>query len=93
MSPVSTALTREQTDLRQTVTDLMAKRSPQNEVRRLMAADDGYDPAVWAELAALGLLGLIIPEEFGGSDAGAAELAVVAEQMGRALLCLSLIHI
>ena len=61
MSPVSTALTREQTDLRQTVADLMAKRSPQDEVRRLMAADGGYDPAVWAELAALGLLGLIIP--------------------------------
>ena len=87
MSPVSTALTREQSDLRQTVADLMAKRSPQDEVRRLMAADGGYDPAVWAELAALGLLGLIIPVEFGGSDAGAAELAVVAEQMGRALLC------
>jgi acyl-CoA dehydrogenase len=87
VSPVSTALTREQSDLRQTVADLMAKRSPQDEVRRLMATDAAYDPGVWAELAALGLLGLIIPEEFGGSGAGAAELAVVAEQMGRALLC------
>ena len=44
-------------------------------------------PSVWSELAALGLLGLVIPEEFGGSGAGAAELAVVSEQMGRALLC------
>ncbi|MGB3010760.1 MAG: acyl-CoA dehydrogenase family protein [Mycobacterium sp.] len=84
---MSTALTREQADLRQTVADLLAKRSPQAEVRRLMASDDGYDPSVWSELAALGLLGLVIPEEFGGSGAGAAELAVVSEQMGRALLC------
>ena len=84
---MSTALTREQADLRQTAADLLAKRSPQAEVRRLMATDAAYDPSVWSELAALGLLGLVIPEEFGGSGAGAAELAVVSEQMGRALLC------
>jgi alkylation response protein AidB-like acyl-CoA dehydrogenase len=84
---VSTALTAEQSDLRSAVTDLMAKRSPETEVRRLMADGPGYDRGVWADLAGMGLLGLTIPERFGGSGAGAAELAVVAEQMGRALLC------
>lgn len=84
---MSTALTQEQTDLRATVAELVAKRSPEAEVRRLMATDSGYDPTVWSELAAIGLLGLAIPEEFGGSGASAAELAVVAEQFGRALLC------
>lgn len=84
---MSTALTREQTDLRDAVADLMAKRSPESEVRRLMDSESGYDEAVWAELAGMGLLGLVIPEEFGGAGAGAADLAVVAEQMGRALLC------
>jgi len=34
---VSAALTREQTDLSRTVADLMAARSPESEVRRLMA--------------------------------------------------------
>lgn len=56
-------------------------------MRRLMAAKSGYDDAVWAELAGMGLLGLTIPEEFGGAGAGSAELAVVCEQMGRSLLC------
>ena len=84
---MSVALTREQRDLREAVADLMAKRSPETEVRRLMADDIGYDPAVWSELASMGLLGMAIPEEFGGSGAGRVELAVVAEQMGRALLC------
>lgn len=84
---MTAALSSEQLDLRQTVADLMAKRSPESEVRRLMATDAGYDPAVWSELAALGLLGLAIPEEFGGAGAQAAELGVVAEQTGRALLC------
>lgn len=84
---MSTTLTREQRDLRDAVADLMAKRSPEAEVRRLMAAGRGYDGAVWAELAGMGLLGLTIPEQFGGAGAGSAELAVVSEQMGRALLC------
>ncbi len=79
---MSTTLTAEQNDLRDAVADLLAKRSPETEVRRLMADDTGYDPAVWAELAGMGLLGLTIPEQFGGSGAGAAELAVVSRADG-----------
>ena len=84
---MSTVLTDQQNDLRDAVADLMAKRSHEAQVRLLMADTAGYDPAVWAELAAMGLLGLTIPEEFGGAGAGATELAVVAEQMGRVLMC------
>ncbi len=84
---MSNALTTEQTDLRDAVAALLTRRSPESEVRRLMATDTGYDADTWRELAGMGLLGLTIPEEFGGSGAGAAELAVVAEQMGRWLLC------
>ena len=87
MAVQSTALTSEQDALRAAVADLMAKRSPEAEVRRLMADDAGYDSGLWAEMAAMGLVGLVIPEEFGGSGGGAAELAVVSEQIGRALLC------
>ena len=84
---MSTALTREQNDLRGVVADLMAKRTPESQVRRLMAGDTGHDAGTWADLASMGLLGLCIPEQFGGAGAGAAELAVVSEQMGRALMC------
>lgn len=73
--------------LREAVADLLAKRSPEAEVRRLMADATGYDPNFWAEMAAMGLLGLTIPEEYGGAGAGAVDLAVVCEQMGAALLC------
>ena len=40
----------------------LAEKSPVSEVRRLMATEAGYDPAVWAQLGQLGLAGLIIPE-------------------------------
>ncbi len=63
-------------------------KSPETEVRRLMETTEGYDPAVWAQMAEqLGLQGLTIPEEFGGSGYTYVELIVVLEEMGRALLC------
>ena len=87
LTGMSNALSPEQIALRDAVAQLLAKRSGESEVRRLMADESGYDAAAWAELADMGLLGLIIPEEFGGAGAGSAELAVVSEQMGAALLC------
>ena len=84
---MSVALNSELLALRDAVADLLAKRSPETEVRRLMAGAGGYAPGAWTEMAAMGLLGLTIPEEFGGAGAGSAELAVVSEQMGAALLC------
>jgi len=64
------------------------QKSPEAEVRRLMATDEGYDPAVWSQMAEqLGLQGLIVPEEFGGSGYTYLELTVVLEEMGRRLLC------
>ena len=87
MSIVSTALSREQRDLSEAVAALMAARSSESDVRRLMAEAAGSDATTWSQMAAMGLIGLIIPEEFGGTGAGAAELSVVSEQTGRALLC------
>jgi len=53
-----------------------------------METSEGYDPAVWKQMAdQLGLQGLIIPEDFGGSGYTYVELVVVLEEMGRALLC------
>ncbi len=53
-----------------------------------MASAEGYDPKVWAQACAeLGLAGIHLPEEFGGSGFGAVELGVVAEEMGRHLFC------
>jgi alkylation response protein AidB-like acyl-CoA dehydrogenase len=53
-----------------------------------METEDGYDPAVWKQMGEqLGLQGLIIPEDFGGSGYTYVELGVVLEEMGRSLLC------
>lgn len=78
----------EHSQLREAVRDFLADKSPETEVRRLMETGEGYDPAVWRQMATqLGLQGLIIPEEHGGAGFGYVELLVVLEEMGRSLLC------
>ena len=82
------AFSDEQEELRAVVRRFLAEKSPEPEVRRLMETVPGYDADVWRLAASqLGLTGLAIPEKFGGSGFGYAELAVVFEEMGRALLC------
>src|SRR5262249_7124272 len=63
-------------------------KSPSGQVRRLMETDEGYDRAVWSQMAEqLGLQGLTIPEEHGGAGGGPVEQLIVLEEMGRVLLC------
>ena len=82
------AFSDEQEELRTAVRRFLAEKSPETEVRRLMETTDGYDPAVWRQMAdQLGLQSLTIPEEFGGSGFSYVELVVVLEEMGAALLC------
>ncbi|ADP80887.1 acyl-CoA dehydrogenase family protein [Pseudofrankia inefficax] len=82
------AFSTEQDELRAVVRGFLADRSPEPDVRRLMETSDGFDPTVWKEMGEdLGILGLAIPEEYGGAGCGIAEVGVVLEEAGRALLC------
>ncbi len=82
------AFSDEQEQLRDAVRRFLEAKSPSTEVRRLMETTEGYDPAVWAQMAnELGLQSLHIPEEFGGQGFTFVELGIVLEEMGRVLLC------
>jgi alkylation response protein AidB-like acyl-CoA dehydrogenase len=78
----------EQEELRRLVRRFLEEKSPETEVRRLMATAEGYDEAVWRQMAdQLGLQAMIIPEAYGGAGFSFVELEVVLEEMGAALLC------
>src|ERR1700728_5404434 len=82
------AFSEEQEELRTAVRRFLKEKSPETEVRRLMETEDGYDPAVWSQMAdQLGLQSITIPEEYGGSGFTYVELIVILEEMGSALLC------
>lgn len=85
-TPDGFAESDEQRELRRTVRALFELKSPEHEVRRIIETPQGYDTDLWRQMAdQLGLHGLAIPEEFGGSGFGYAELGVVIEEAGRAL--------
>jgi alkylation response protein AidB-like acyl-CoA dehydrogenase len=85
---VNFAFSDEQEELRRTVRRFLEERSPESEVRRLMETRDGFDREVWAQVSSqLSLPGLAIPEEYDGAGFGYVDLAVVFEEMGRALFC------
>jgi alkylation response protein AidB-like acyl-CoA dehydrogenase len=82
------AFTDEQEELRKTVRSFLENKSSEEAVREQMETEDGFDAAVWSQMGEqMGLQGLSIPEEFGGSGYGFVELGIVLEEMGRALLC------
>ncbi|HXA58103.1 MAG TPA: acyl-CoA dehydrogenase family protein [Streptosporangiaceae bacterium] len=81
-------VTAEQEELRSALRRFFAGTSSSAQVRRLMETTIGYDPGVWTQMGdQLGLQGLAIPEEYGGSGFGFRELVIVLEEMGRVLLC------
>ena len=71
--------------LRDSVRRFLADRAPiAGYVRPLLDGDDDRRPEVWNALAELGVIGLLVPEEFGGSAApgagtGMVDAAVVLE--------------
>jgi len=73
--------------LREAVRDLIAGSGGPAAARRRLDAGPGFDERAWQMLGQeIGLAGLGIAEESGGAGGGLAELTVVAEEVGRALL-------
>ena len=73
-------------DEQQVISDLAAQIfSGQSTVDRVIDVEsgDGFDRALWNELAKAGLLGLCLPEEFGGLNMNMVELVLVLEQQGK----------
>jgi alkylation response protein AidB-like acyl-CoA dehydrogenase len=80
-------LTEEQSMLRDAAKTWTQEKSPVSAFRKMRdsGAPLGYDPAVFAEMAEMGWTGVIIPEQYGGSDFGYLSLGLVLEELGRTL--------
>lgn len=75
----------EQAQLLEVATNFARDRFPLTGVRARINAADDFDRSVWAEMASLGWLGVAVPEEFGGSGLGLAEVVSIVEPLGRSL--------
>jgi 3-oxocholest-4-en-26-oyl-CoA dehydrogenase beta subunit len=52
--------------------------------QRLALDPRGFDDALWQRLAELGWPGLLVPQDFGGSDGSLLDVILLVEEMGRA---------
>ncbi|HZS08964.1 MAG TPA: acyl-CoA dehydrogenase family protein [Blastocatellia bacterium] len=79
-------LSKPQQLLQQSAREFFSRECPAERVRALMETDTAFDGKLWEAIADQGWTGLVIPEEFGGLGLSVVELAVIAEEMGRAVL-------
>jgi alkylation response protein AidB-like acyl-CoA dehydrogenase len=77
--------TPEQEMLREAVAGVCARYSGLDVVRQMENDPIGYPDKFWEQLAELGLLGMTIPEEFGGSGMTMLDAMVVYTEFGRSL--------
>ena len=77
----------EQRMLKDSARDFFREQAPVSRLRKQRdAKQNGRDPDLWREIAALGFAGVIIPEEFGGAGLGYVALGAVLEEAGRTLV-------
>lgn len=74
----------EQELLRNTARKFFENECPSTFVRERMAEPDGVTDEFWMKLAEQGWVGLIYPEDVGGTALGFVDLTVLMEEMGRA---------
>ncbi len=78
-------LTQEQRDLKELAAKIFTDLAPAERLPPFEEPQDWFDQALWEELAKSSLLGIGIPEEYGGAGMGFVEACVLLEEVGRRL--------
>ncbi len=80
------AFSEEQEMLKKMARDFLTDKFPKTAVKEIEESELGYSPEIWKEMAELGWMGLVFPEEYGGAEMTFLDLAMLLEEMGRACL-------
>jgi alkylation response protein AidB-like acyl-CoA dehydrogenase len=81
---VDLELSDDQAELQSSVRDVLRRECPPSFVRAVIEEGKGVED-LWTEMVALDWPALTVPEADGGIGLGFVELAIVAEEMGRAI--------
>lgn len=65
---------------------LLSNQCGEEDVRRTMASEEGFDPVLWQAMGEMGIIGLLVDPDFGGIGAGPVEIEMIMEEAGSALL-------
>ncbi|MBV1888620.1 MAG: acyl-CoA/acyl-ACP dehydrogenase [Proteobacteria bacterium] len=72
----------EQKMLDESIRRFVNSEVPLDRIRELVLEGTGYDDKIWNGLAELGVLGVLIPEEFGGAGMGFLDATIIQESLG-----------
>ena len=75
-------LSEEQSILKKSAGDFLAKHCAKELVRTLRESDEGYSPDLWQKMADMGWMGVLFPEKCGGSNGSFLDLVILLEEMG-----------
>ncbi len=78
--------TPEQEMIRGQAEEFLRQECPGALVREVMVTEHAHHDGLWRKMADMGWMGLIFPEAYDGAELSFVELAVVMEEMGRALV-------
>ena len=79
------SLSEDQQALRDLARKMLEEIATHDRLKEVKATPERIDRALWRELAKANLLGAAIEEKFGGNGTGLTELAIVLEEIGRAV--------
>ncbi len=80
------SLTEAQERIKKEARAFLEKECPESFVRAMEEDDAGFSKGLWRKMAGMGWLGLPYPEQYGGKGGGFIDLALLFEEMGRAML-------
>ena len=80
------ALSEEQEMLRSMARDFLTDKLPKTAVKEIEESESGNSPELWQEMAGLGWMGLVFPEEYGGAGMSYLDLSILLEEMGRSFI-------
>ena len=80
-------LNEEQNYLKETALSFVSEKTPVSHLRGLRDSDDQlcWDKEIWSEMVKLGWSGILIPEEYGGSNFGLTGMSVILQECGKTL--------
>ncbi|MBT4522865.1 MAG: acyl-CoA/acyl-ACP dehydrogenase [Halieaceae bacterium] len=76
------SLTEDQQSIKELARQIFSDKVTPQLLREIEATEDCFDRQLWASLAEAGLLGVALPEQYGGSGFGLFELNLILEQQG-----------
>jgi alkylation response protein AidB-like acyl-CoA dehydrogenase len=80
------SLSEQQEKLKKTAREFLEKECTEDFIRDMEEDDDGYSPKLWRRIANMGWLSLSFPRKYGGKGSSFLDLAILYEEMGRAML-------